>query len=371
MKVLQVIDSGGLYGAERVVLALMDALRDSGVETALASIGEPGSSDKALETEARRQGHRVERHAMKAGPDRRGARALVTWAREQGFDILHTHGYKANTLVAGMSRSQRGLPVVATLHGWTSTRRFSRQRAYETVERLALHRAERVVAVSHAMVDRWGLKRRYQGRLSVIANGIAVPKAHSSPFPEWLEQFKAGRPAIFAAGRLSREKGFDVLIEAVGILRRKAIDVCLVVAGEGPERAALEEQVRTLGLESAVLMPGYIENAGRLVSSFDIVAIPSRTEGLPIVLLEALLSGVPVAATAVGEIPAVMDRCNAGSCVAAGDAKGMASILDFHVRRDPGSFDAAAVAAAASSAYSIDAMVDAYKSVYSRELTVE
>ena len=370
MKVLQVIDSGGLYGAERVVLALIQSLRDSGVETALASIGEPGCSEKALETEARRQGHRVERHTMKAGPDRRGARALVTWAREQGFDILHTHGYKANTLVAGMSRGKRGLPVVATLHGWTSTGRFSRQGVYETAERLALHRAERVVAVSHAMVDRWGLKRRYRGRLSVIANGIAVPKAYPSTCPEWLEQFKAGRPAIFAAGRLSREKGFDVLIEAVGILRKKALDVCLLVAGEGPERAALEEQVRTLGIESAVLMPGYIENAGRLVSSFDVVAIPSRTEGLPIVLLEALLSGVPVAATAVGEIPAVMKRCNAGSCIAAGDAGGLASTLGFHVHAESGSFDSASVVSIASALYSTSAMVDAYKAVYSRELTV-
>ena len=370
MKVLQVIDSGGLYGAERVVLSLMGALRDNGIESALASIGEPGVSEKALETEARREGHRVERHIMKAGPDRGGARALVGWAREQGFDILHTHGYKANTLVAGMSRRRRGLPAVATLHGWTSTRFFSRQRAYEMAERLALHRAERVVAVSQAMVDRWRLKRRYGCRLSVITNGIEVPKAHSSTCPEWLEQFKAGRPAIFAAGRLSREKGFDVLIDALAILRQQGLDVCLLIAGEGPERAALEERVKTHGIESAVLMPGYIENAGHLVSCFDIVAIPSRTEGLPIVLLEALFSGVPVAATAVGEIPAVMRRCNAGTCVAPGDATGLASTLGFHVHAESGSFDASSVASIASELYSTSAMADAYRTVYSRELTV-
>jgi glycosyltransferase involved in cell wall biosynthesis len=146
--------------------------------------------------------------------------------------------------------------------------------------------------------------------------------------------------------------------------------VCLLIAGEGPERAALEEQVKALGMESAVLMPGYVENAGRLVSRFDIVAIPSRTEGLPIVLLEALLSGVPVAATAVGEIPAVMTRCSAGPCVAAGDARGMASILGVHARAESGAFDAVSVASIASAVYSISAMVEAYKSVYSGELTV-
>ena len=368
MRVLHVIDSGGLYGAERVVLALMGALRDDGIECALASIAEENLPEKALESEARALGFTVRRHTMGAGPDFRRARELVDRARNEGFDLLHTHGYKANTLVAGMRRKQRRLPAVATLHGWTATRRVSRMRAYETAERFMLRNADRVVAVSEAMVERWALRRRYGDRLRVIHNGITVDSGRladkCAPLPPEIAEFIHGRMAIFAAGRLSPEKGFDVLIEALPILKSKGFDVRLVLVGEGKQRARLEEQARALGVGDAVMMPGYHQNAGRLMGYFNVIAIPSRSEGLPIVLLEGLVAKVPTVATAVGEMAAVLRQCGARPAVDVADARALARELELVLN---GACDSAAldqISDRATEFYSAQAMAARYRNLY-------
>lgn len=371
MKVLQVIDSGGLYGAERVLLTLIEQLGRVDVECRLASIGEPGLPDKPLETEARRRGVDVRRQTMAAGPDWRAARTLVAAAREEGFDLIHTHGYKANSLIAGQSRARRRLPVVATLHGWTATRRCSRVGSYETVERFALRRADRVVAVSETMVQRWGLRRRYGRRLTVIPNGAAIASCGSAnaDLPAGMRAFIADRQSIFAAGRLSLEKGFDVLIDALAELRTTGIDVCLVVAGEGDERAALERRIRDLGLGEAVLMPGYLAEAGRFMRHFDVLAIPSRSEGLPLVLLEALVAGVPVAATAVGDMSAVLSSCDAGHCAIPGDVVSLAERLQALLAGPRDEIQLGRIAERAARRYSAGSMASAYKTVYEEQLS--
>ena len=366
MKVLQVIDSGGLYGAERVLLALMESLMQQGVECSLVSIAEPDLPEKALEAEARRRGIEVRRQTMHAGPDREATRQLMRGALEEGFDLVHTHGYKANTLIAGLPRHRRGLPAVATLHGWTATRRWSRMGVYEIIERLTLRRADAVVAVSEAMVEKWKLRARYGERLTVIRNGIPAsePALGAERELEALRQFIAGRPSVFAAGRLSREKGFDVLIEAVARIRHSGPDICLVLAGEGRERHALEAQTRSLGIDGAVLMPGYIENARALMVEFDVIAIPSRTEGLPVLLLEALMAGRPVAATAVGEMPAVLESCDAGSCARPEDPANLADLVmaKLNGARDPKRMQG--TAATSADLYSADSMATAYANLY-------
>lgn len=363
---MHVIDSGGLYGAERILLALMQSLQSEGVDCSLASIAEPGLPEKALEAEARRHGLDVRRHKMASGPDRSATRRLIAEAERDGFDLFHTHGYKANTLIAGLTSQKRGLPAVATLHGWTAATIWSRIGIYEMVERFALRRAERVVAVSEAMVEKWGLDSRYVDRLRVIRNGIPVPSAQvvGYPLPESIRSFVAGRLSIFAAGRLSYEKGFDVLLDALATIRAEGVEACLVLVGEGRERDSLKAQARSLGIEQAVLMPGYMENARALMRHIDVVAIPSRTEGLPVVLLEALMSGIPVAATAVGEMPAVLQSCDAGRCAESGNAVSLADAIRVRVKNDGQVGASQHIATIAKRLYAAQAMASAYLDLY-------
>jgi len=92
-------------------------------------------------------------------------------------------------------------------------------------------------------------------------------------------------------------------------------DIRLVILGEGDERKALEERIKRLGLEERVLMPGYVENAGRYLHLFHLFVLSSLTEGLPIVILEAMRAGVPIVATKVGGVPDVLENGGAGVLV--------------------------------------------------------
>ena len=126
MKVLHVIDSGGLYGAEVMLLNLMSEQVAMGLEPILASIGDPGITEKPLETEAIRRGLPVKVFRMRPGPNVWGALKILRFARSELVGLLHSHGYKGNILFGLMPRMLRRIPMVATVHGWTWTGGISR-----------------------------------------------------------------------------------------------------------------------------------------------------------------------------------------------------------------------------------------------------
>jgi len=111
---------------------------------------------------------------------------------------------------------------------------------------------------------------------------------------------------VGSAGRLSKEKGYEYLVEAFSIVIQNGIDARLVIIGEGGERRKLEDLIRQLGLSECVLLPGYQHNAKKYFQFFDVFVISSLTEGLPIILLEAMHAGVPIVATKVGGIPGII-----------------------------------------------------------------
>lgn len=315
MKILHIIDSGGLYGAEVVLLNLVSEQVQLGMEPIIASIGDPWCGDKPLEAEGRRRGLRVEVFRMRAGPNLAGAFEILRFARRVGVDILHTHGYKGNILFGLMPKNLRGIPIVATLHGWTWTGGWDRMRFYELLDRLSLRFIDRVVVVSGAMRE----KVRLRG-LHVINNGIPsdngcitdCPVDETSQVDPVTAAFCRNGFTIGAIGRLSNEKGFDILLAAVREVAETTPEIRLVILGEGGERGILEEQVKKLGLEQHVLMPGYVAGASRYLPFFDVFVLSSLTEGLPIVILEAMQAGVPIVATRVGGIPEVLENGEAG-----------------------------------------------------------
>ncbi|MDL1962414.1 MAG: glycosyltransferase family 4 protein, partial [Deltaproteobacteria bacterium] len=120
---------------------------------------------------------------------------------------------------------------------------------------------------------------------------------------------------IGSIGRLSKEKGYKYLIEALEILIEKGIDARLVIMGEGYERPFLENLISELGFSKKVLLPGYIDEANLYIPFFNVFVISSLTEGLPITLLEAMLSKVPIVASEVGGIPDVLINGDSGILV--------------------------------------------------------
>jgi glycosyltransferase involved in cell wall biosynthesis len=139
---------------------------------------------------------------------------------------------------------------------------------------------------------------------------------------------------ILAVGRLSREKAHRDLLHAAALLRERypALPFRVVVAGDGPERSALQKARNRLGLGAEVIFAGHQENIGPYYGMARVLALPSHTEGSPNVVLESMASGLPVAATAVGGVPEIVQDGVTGLLVAPGDPAAMADAIARLVR---------------------------------------
>jgi glycosyltransferase involved in cell wall biosynthesis len=135
------------------------------------------------------------------------------------------------------------------------------------------------------------------------------------------------RPRIAVIGRLSSEKGVDIFLHALAQVVADAAPASAIIAGDGPERPALEQLSTSLGLDAHVRFIGHVGDPWALYSAIDLVVIPSRSEGLPNVLLEALAADVPVLATRVGAVPDVLAQPGSGIIVEPGSVDQLAAGL--------------------------------------------
>jgi glycosyltransferase involved in cell wall biosynthesis len=324
MKILHVIDSGGLYGAEVMLLNLMSEQVKLGLDPILASIGEHHVAEKPVEAEARRRGLRVKTFRIRPGPNFIGALAVLSFAWQEKVDLLHSHGYKGNILFGFMPKKFRRVPMVTTVHGWTRTGGINRMMVYEWLDSRSLAFIDRVVLVNAALKNDPRIRNKYALAAEVVNNGIPADyfsqeQPQDAYFNNEILDFCKKGYCIGAIGRLSQEKGFALLIEAIAELIDDGKDLRLVILGEGGLRSRLEKKIRELGVRRRVLMPGYVENAQNYLRLFDMFIISSLSEGLPIVLLEAMQAGVPIVATSVGGIPAALDDGRAGLLIEPGN----------------------------------------------------
>ena len=324
MRVLHIIDSGGMYGAEVMLLNLIEEQVRQGLSSAIASIGDHTCGEKPLEVEARRRGFSIKLFRMRPGPNFMGAWEILKYARSSGYQLLHSHGYKGNILLGIIPSKIRRIPLITTVHGWTSTgTSFTRMRMYEWLDSWLLPRVDAVVLVNQSMLAHPRLVGKKNIKLYIVNNGISTEE----PSPSSCEELPIRRNSgvnIVAVGRLSPEKGFDILLKAMALVIESGKDVSLVVFGEGGERQKLENLICQLGLQDRVRMPGFIKNAAATFSCFDFLVMPSLTEGLPITLLEAMRARLPVIASRVGGIPKLLTSGVSGLLVEPNNEKELA-----------------------------------------------
>ena len=368
LKVLHLIDSGGLYGAEKMLLSLVNEQLKQGLEPMILSAGEPGLEEKSLEAEACRLGLPVTPWRMNPGLNLLEARKIIAWAREQGYELMHSHGYKFNILI-GIWPQWTRLPLITTLHGYVRAPRFSKMWLYEMLDRLVLPRMQAVVLVNEPMKADLGSALQASERVHIVPNGVDIPRienqAKEEPSPELNHFFQVHSPVILGVGRLSREKGFERLIESFSAIRTEYPEAGLLIVGEGRLRNELEALLRKYGLEHSVLMPGFYGNVPALMARASALAMPSKTEGLPITLLEAMTLRLPIIASAVGAVPEVLDHGKGGWIVRELEASNLATALlecledvdqqDWRVRR---------ALNRVQQTYSSKAMATAYCNIY-------
>lgn len=370
MRVLHLLESGGLYGAERVVLNLSLAMRDAGRhEPVVGCIVQRPGEPSALCDEAARLGLRAEKVLLRNLRLPLDAPTAARRLRAQGIDLVHSHGYKA-TVYGSALRAWWRVPMTATCHLWFMDRGAPlKMRAMVAMEQRLYRRFPVVVAVSREIRDVLVRAGARADSVRVIANGIPLDGPQPDAAAREALRASLGVPEgaflVLTAGRLTAQKDQATLLRAVAALPAGGRPVCCLVAGDGELRGELEGLLAGLGASAQVRLLGFRDDVPALLRAADAFALPSLDEGMPMVLLEAAAAGAPLVATPVGDVPTLVRDGATGLLVARGDVAALSAAL-LRLRDEPGL--AARLGAAAREEvrreHSHEAMAARYAEVY-------
>jgi glycosyltransferase involved in cell wall biosynthesis len=335
LRVLQLCNPAGVGGLERVVQGLCVGLAERGHEVTLGAVlsndaplpscfrsdALPGV--KVLPIRVRGRGYLAERRAV---------RRIIDDIRPQ---VVHTHGYRADLLHGRVSR-RKGAATVSTLHG--SSRMGGLSHFFEWCQERALRGFDAVCAVSEPLVRQLILAGASADRVHLVPNALGVeePPLAADAARRALGLDPDQGPVIGWVGRLIPIKGCDVFLDALSYLGTRPW--LAVIVGDGGEGPALEAQAKRLGLQGRVRFLGELPDAARYMSAFDLFVLSSRSEGTPLVLLEAMVAGRPVVATEVGGVGSVLEADRGGWIVPPESpellARAVAAALDDPVERN-------------------------------------
>jgi glycosyltransferase involved in cell wall biosynthesis len=328
MHIVHLTASRFFGGPERQMLGLACTL-PSTYRSSFVAFSEKGGSQEFL-TRVREQNFSGTQLQYDTPHIRGAISELTSLLREQKANILISHGYKSN-LVGRFAARKLGIPIVSVSRGWTGEN--WKIRIYETIDRFQLRFMDRVICVSEGQAKKVRQVRVPNSKLHIIRNAARLQEFQESD-PQYREYIRSFFPAFqegdliaLAAGRLSPDKGFDILINAVRLVNQQLPNVRFLIFGNGVERANLENQIRSLQLQDSIVLGGFRLDLDRFFPWADLVVLSSYTEGLPNVLLEASAAGRPIVSTAVGGTPEIVDHGKTGFLVPAGNVLMLAESL--------------------------------------------
>ncbi len=361
MIILHVVAPAEFGGAERVVQDLAIGQRSMGHGVHVGAVLDSNASDHPFLWPLEAAG--VATVPIRLAPRRYlDERSRVgALCRNLRPAVVHTHGYRCDVLDSAVARGL-GIPTVTTVHGFAGG--HVKNRLYEWLQTRSFRRFAAVVAVSRPL-HRHLAQRLDPEKLHLIPNAWsdscpAVPREDA--------RRRLGLPrddfVVGWIGRLSREKGADLLIEALGQLADLPIRASII--GDGREKQSLRKLGMARGLAGQISWHGKIEQAGRLLSAFDAFVLSSRTEGTPVVLFEAMSAGVPIVASAVGGVPDVLSGREALLVESENAAELAAGIRDVYEHRHMAAERAGSAQETLRSKYSKEPWLKRYQLVYER-----
>ena len=322
MRIVHVAAPAPIGGLEFVLGALARGQSEGGHDVSIVAVSNDSMTRGAVEGAFSDVG--VDVHIIATRPrqyisEYRQTRAVFRYLAP---DVVHTHGYRSD-FIGGRAARSLGCPCVTTCHGFGHG--SIRNRVNEYLQRREFRRFDAVVAVSQPMAE----TLLGAGVPEAIVHTIPNAPRISTSFASRLEarsalELRPDGPTVGWIGRLSHAKGVDLLIEALSLTRSDHYVASII--GDGPERRRAAARARHLHLGDRVVWHGSIPAAARFMRAFDVLVLSSRTEGTPIVLLEAMAAQVPIIAFGVGGVPDVLD--DYGVIVPSGDVAALAAAID-------------------------------------------
>jgi glycosyltransferase involved in cell wall biosynthesis len=359
-RILLLVTLAETGGAQTYVATLVPALVGS-FDVTVAAHGEGPLVEAVTRAGASYVPLRHVRRPISPWRDALGLIELVVLARRIRPHVVHANSSKAGIL-GRLAAWLANVPIrMFTVHGWAFSASDGRKRAlYRWAERLVRPLTTATICVSDAeRVAGLAAQACNPQRTVVIRNGVDTARALARPTAE---------PAtIVTVGRLQAPKDPLTFVRALASLEPRRFRALLV--GDGPERAAVEAEIAALGLGASVELLGEREDVANLLAESQVFALATRSEGLPLSVLEAMASGLPVVASRVGGLPELVVEGETGLLVPPGDPAALARDLE-RLLADP-AFRARLGAAGrrrVETSFRIDESHRAHLDLYRREL---
>ena len=295
IRVLQLGSPSGLYGAERWILALIKHLDPTRIESLVAAIKDEPSTQVPLCQEAQKL--HFPSHVLKSYGriNFTAASKLKHFIKKHEIDLLHTHGYKTD-LIGLMATAGTPCKIVTTPHGWT--KQDIKVRVYEFLDRCIFPLFDAVAPLSEELYDSLRYMQVFKKKnFYFIRNGVDIGEIDSTKniALEILKKKEQGKIIIGYIGRLTALKGVDFLLHVMASLGDPKWELYLI--GEGDQKKELIALAKNLKINDRVNFLGFRQDRISWLKGFDIFVLPSKSEGIPRCIMEAMSANIPVVAS--------------------------------------------------------------------------
>lgn len=265
----------------------------------------------------------------------RAIRKVRALCEERNISVSICHRYKPTYIMAWVARSRRIPYLISVMHDFRTLNRLS----HKLFVYLRLRHQFVFAGVSDAVRDDiyrdgWGLRR---DQVITLPNSINLPETEVRQLDRKTARRQLNLPedafVLGTVGRLHPAKGHLTLIHAMALVAGYRPDLRLVIIGSGPLEESLQEEIQRHRLDNHIELKGFIPEASRLMRAFDVYVSSSGKEPFGMVLLEAMVAGLPIIATAVDGVPQVMGDC--GCLVPAGDSQSLAEAIATYSKKPP------------------------------------
>jgi glycosyltransferase involved in cell wall biosynthesis len=372
-RILHFIESGGLYGAERVILNLSHQLQNNtGYEPVVGCIVDSPESDSDLFNAAKAAGIAAVKVPI---PNAKIFTAIPKAAKQlqqMQIDLIHSHGYKPSVF-GFLIRLLTGIPIIATCHLWFQPSKGPlKTRVMIRLEKFFYRWFPKIIAVSEPIKDILLASNLPANRVAVIRNGVDIPSPASPEVITRLRQqlgLTENDFCILNSARLSPQKAQWVLIQAAAILKRQGSPAKVIIVGEGPLADELKQQITDENVADCVHLLGFRSDINDLLSLSNVFALPSIDEGMPMSLLEAAAAQKPIISTLVGDIGKLIKHKDTGLVIPTNNPQALAEAV-IELKNNPLLTQNIAAQSHAKliEDYSSQAMCAAYLPVYNQLL---